>query len=409
MVQNTSVQEGETTTGDTPDKTPSTSFATRPPTVLQVLPELVTGGVERGTVDIAGAIVEGGGRSIVASAGGQMIHELSRLGAEHVELPVQSKNPFVMRKNVQRLAELATAENVHIIHGRSRAAAWSALYAARKAGKHFVTTFHGTYGHTNRLKRAYNSVMTKGEKVIAISDFIAGHIRQVYGVPAANIRVIPRGVDIALFDSDAVSKERIIGQADKWRLPDGVPVIMLPGRLTRWKGQTVFIEAIKELGRTDVQCLMVGSDQGRYDYRKELEREIESHGMTGTIHVIDHCDDMPAAYMLTDIVVSASLEPEAFGRVAAEAQALGRPVIASDHGGARETVIHGETGWLTPPGDAKALAETINTVLDRSESERQDMAERAKTHIREHFSKERMCEWTLDVYNEVLSADPATP
>jgi len=407
MVQDTSVQEGETNTGGTPDKSSSTSSSGRPPTVLQVLPELVTGGVERGTVDIAGAIVDGGGRAIVVSGGGPMTHELNRLGAEHIELPVQSKNPFVMQKNIQRLADLATAENVDVIHGRSRAPAWSAMYAAKKSGKHFITTFHGTYGHSNGVKRAYNAVMTKGERVIAISDFIAGHIRQVYGVPAANIRVIPRGVDLARFDPEVVSKERIIGQAEKWRLPDGVPVVMLPGRLTRWKGQTVFIEAIKELGRTDIQCLMVGSDQGRYDYRRELEREIESHGMSETIHVIDHCDDMPAAYMLTDIVVSASLEPEAFGRVAAEAQALGRPVIATDHGGARETVIDGETGWLTPPGDSKALADTINTVLGKSDTDRQRLAERAKAHIQENFSKERMCERTLDVYNEVLTADTA--
>ena len=313
----------------------------------------------------------------------------------------------MIQKNIHRLADLAIAENVDIIHGRSRASAWSALYASKKSGKHFITTFHGTYGHANSLKRHYNSVMTKGTRVIAISNFIAGHIRQVYGVPSTKIRVIHRGVDLSRFNPKVISRERIISLAEKWRLPDGVPVIMLPGRLTRWKGQMVLIEAIKELGRKDVQCLIVGSDQGRHTYRRELERFIESHGMTGSVHVIGHCEDMPAAFMLADIVVSASLEPEAFGRVAAEAQALGRQVIAADHGGARETVIHGKTGWLTPPGDVRALAESINAVLARSEADRQKLSERAKLHIQENFSNERMCERTLEVYNDVLSLNPS--
>jgi len=214
--------------------------------------------------------------------------------------------------------------------------------------------------------------------------------------------VIHRGIDLDKFDPANVSAERVIDIAKKWRLPDGMPIIMLPGRLTRWKGQTVFIEAIKKLGRENVQCLMVGSDQGREDYRHELESEIERHGMGGVIHVIDHCDDMPAAYMLTDIVVSASTDPEAFGRVVAEAQALGRPVIATNHGGAKETIIEGQTGWLTPPGDSGALAEAINKVLDMDEEARTVFAERAIKHIRSNYSKDDMCARTLDVYSGVL-------
>ena len=407
MTQNRSEGSRDNITDEAPDKSASMTSNARPPTVLQVLPELVTGGVERGTVDIAGAIVDGGGRAIVASAGGPMAHELARFGAEHVMLPVQSKNPFVIQKNINRLADLAVAENVDIIHARSRASAWSAMYAAKKTGKNFITTFHGTYGHANSVKRAYNSVMTKGVRVIAISNFIAGHIRQVYGVPAANIRVIPRGVDLSRFNSEFVSRERIISLARKWRLPDGVPVIMLPGRLTRWKGQSIFIEAIKELGRKDVQCLIMGSDQGRHSYRRELERFIESHGMTRNVHVIGHCDDMPAAYMLTDVVISASTDPEAFGRVIAEAQALGRPVIATDHGGAKETVIPGETGWLVPPGDADALAQAIEKVLKLDSAQRSTLAGKAIANVRDNFSKANMCTKTLDVYDEVLGIRPA--
>ncbi|MDP7545608.1 MAG: glycosyltransferase, partial [Anaerolineales bacterium] len=192
----------------------------RPPTVMQVLPELVTGGVERGTIDVAHAIVEGGGRSIVVSAGGLMTHELQRLGVEHFELPMASKNPFVMQQNIQCLVVLAMQEQVDIIHARSRAPAWSAYYAARRTKKHFITTFHGTYNHGNWLKRRYNSVMTKGERVIAISDFIAGHIRKIYGVPSSNIQIIPRGIDLDKFDTTKVSQERRIKLANEWRLPD---------------------------------------------------------------------------------------------------------------------------------------------------------------------------------------------
>lgn len=378
-----------------------------PPTILQVLPALVTGGVERGTVDVAKAIVAAGGRSLVASSGGPMVHELNRHGAEHFTLPLESKNPLVIRANIERLTELARKEEVNIIHARSRAPAWSAWYASQRAGVPFVTTFHGTYSHGNTLKRQYNGVMTKGERVIAISDFIAGHIRKVYGVPISRIRVIPRGVDIQRFNQENVSAERVVDQAEKWRLPDGMPVVMLPGRLTRWKGQTVFIEAIEKLGRSDVQCLIVGDDQGRFEYRKELEKEIAQRGLSHVLHVIEHCDDMPAAYLLTDVVVSASTEPEAFGRVMAEAQALGRPVIATDHGGARETVIEGETGWLSPPNDPQALADALNKVLNLTPEQREALARRSIDHIRKNFSNDVMCGQTLDVYDELLAQESA--
>ena len=377
----------------------------RPPTVMQVLPELVTGGVERGTIDVAHAIVEGGGRSIVVSAGGLMTHELQRLGVEHFELPLASKNPFVMQRNIQRLVLLAMQEQVDIIHARSRAPAWSAYYAARRTKKHFITTFHGTYNHGNWLKRRYNSVMTKGERVIAISDFIAGHIRKIYGVPSSNIRVIPRGIDLDKFDATKISQERRIKLANEWRLPDDMSIIMLPGRLTRWKGQTIFIEAIKKLGRSDVKCLMVGSDQGREDYRQKLEKEIERYGMQNIIHIVDHCDDMPAALMLTDVVVSASTDPEAFGRVVVEGQALGRPVIGTNHGGSKETIIKGKTGWLAEPNDPDSLATAIGKILDLSETQRVKISESAITHIHENYSKEIMCARTLDVYNELIAGD----
>jgi glycosyltransferase involved in cell wall biosynthesis len=373
-------------------------------TVLQVLPALGSGGgVERGTIEIAEAIVEAGGRALVASAGGAQVHELARVGAEHVTLPLDSKNPFVMQANIGRLARLIRAQGVDIVHARSRAPAWSAWFAARQTGAHFVTTFHGTYSAGNWLKRRYNTVMTKGERVIAISGFIAGHVRQLYGVPVGRIRIIHRGVDLERFDPKRVTAERIAALAQEWRLTDGLPVVMLPGRLTRWKGQTVFLKALAKLGRRDVRALLVGSDQGRTGYRAELESLIAEHNLNTVARIVDHCNDMAAAYMLTDVVVSASTDPEAFGRVVTEAQAMGRPVIATDHGGARETVIENETGWLVPPGDVEALSAAIARVLALTQDARVALAEKAIANVRQNFSKEAMCAKTLEVYNEVLN------
>ena len=237
-----------------------------PATILQVLPALgSSGGVERGTVEVAEAIVEAGGRAIVASVGGRRVHELTRVGAKHVTIPLDSKNPVVMYNNIARLSALVLQEDVNIIHARSRAPAWSAYFAAQRTDRAFVTTFHGVYNSNSFLINYYNSIMTRGARVIAISTFIAGHVRRVYGVPLERIRIVPRGVDTFRFDQAQVSAERVISLAQEWRLDDGMPVVMLPGRLTRWKGHKVFIDAIAHLGRRDFRCLIVGSDQGRVD------------------------------------------------------------------------------------------------------------------------------------------------
>ena len=377
-------------------------------TVLQVLPSLAGGGgVERGTLEISRALVAAGWGSVIVTGREADRAAAADAGARHAALPVARRNPLQAPGAVRRLARLIGEEGIDLVHARSRWPAWLAHRAARRAGRPFVTTFHGTYGHGKVFKRRYNSVMTRGERVIAISEFVAGHMREVYDVPAGKIRVIHRGVDVARFDPARVSQERVIALSERWRLPDGVPVVMLPGRLTRWKGQRVFIDAVKLLTDHDIRCLIVGSDQGRDAYRKELIKEIEGAGLGGKIHVIDHCDDMPAAYMLTDVVISASIEPEAFGRVVTEAQALGRPVIATDHGGARETIVDGRTGWLTPPGDAEALAATIARVLDQDPSARGNYAARAVAHIRDNFTKDAMCAKTIAVYDELLNGAPA--
>jgi glycosyltransferase involved in cell wall biosynthesis len=375
----------------------------RAPAVLQLLPRLVSGGVERGTVDVAAALAAAGWRSFVASAGGPMAAEIARAGATHIELPLASKNPIVMRRNVGRLVALIERLGIDIVHARSRAPAWSGWAAARRSRARFITTFHNVYGGETRLKLWYNSVMAKGERVIAISEFVGEHARRVYAVPPDKLHVIPRGVDLARFDPARVAPDRLVDLAAAWRLDDGRKVILLPGRITRWKGQLDLVDAVARLGRSDVDVVLVGSADGREGFRREVERRIGEAGLAGTVRILDACADMPAAYMLADLVVSASNEPEGFGRVAVEAQAMGRPVIATDHGGSRETVLPGETGWLVPPAHAGRLAAAIAEALSLGAAERVALGERAMAHVRRSFTKEAMCERTLAVYQEVLA------
>ena len=378
--------------------------ASRPAVIMQVLPALVTGGVERGTLDVAGAIVQAGGTALVASSGGPMVRELERLGAHHVTLPLARKSPWTILRNRRRLAELIEEHHVDIVHARSRAPAWSALGAARQTGRAFVTTFHGTYNYRSPLKHWYNAIMTKGDRVIAISEFIARHIRANYVIDPDRLRVIARGIDFVPFNPHHINAHRLAALTSAWRLPDGAPVVMLPGRLARWKGHSVLIRALHRLANRDVVCVLVGGDQGRDQYRRELETLATSLGVAARLRIVGDCKDMPAAYMLADVVVSASTDPEAFGRVAVEASAMGRPVVATDHGGALETVVPGETGWLVPPGDPVALAGVIDRVLQLSADERVALGERARDFVVERFSKARMCAATLQVYGELLAA-----
>ena len=376
-------------------------------TSLQVLPNLISGGVERGAVDVAQALVQAGWRAIVASAGGPMVRELERAGAEHIVLPLNIKNPLAIRQNAQTLATLIRDQRIDVVHARSRAPAWSAREAAKLAGVPFMTTFHGIYGlGPFGLKKIYNGVMARGEIVIAVSEFVRDHVMREYHVPAERIRVIHRGVDLNLFDANRVSPTRLIQMTTKWRIQESSQVVMLPGRLTALKGHDLLIDAIAELkrrggGQTGVRCVMVGQDHGRTNHRTYITNYAAARGVD--VHIVDDCNDMAAAYMATDVVVSASTRPEAFGRVVAEAQAMGRPVVAPSHGPSSEIIVPGVTGWLFTPSDPVSLADALERALNLGQEERIRMADAAITRARTLFSKADMCARTLNVYEELLA------
>lgn len=369
--------------------------------MLQVLPALGAGGVERGTIEIADALVREGFRAFVASAGGPLVARLEALGARHVTLPLATKSPVGIWRNAAALAGLVRTEGIAILHARSRAPAWSAWLAARRSGARFVTTYHGTYNEGLPGKRFYNSVMARGERVIAISHFIAEHLRARHGTDPARIRIIPRGVDEALFDPAAVAPERIARLRDAWGLPEGRPVVMLPGRVTRWKGQGVLVEAMARLPG-DALAVLVGDAQGRAGFLDELRGRIAALGLADRVRLVGHAEDMPAALLLADVVVHASTDAEAFGRTVIEAQAMERCVIASDLGGPRETVQEAVTGWRVPPGDAAALAAAIGRVLALRAEDRAASGARARAAVLAGYTKARMQAATLAVYRELL-------
>ena len=375
---------------------------TRPPAVLQVLPALVSGGVERGTVEIARALVAAGFRALVASAGGPMVAELEAAGARHLCLPLARKSPVALLRNAAALARLARTEDVRIVHARSRFPAWSALPAARRAGAAFVTTFHGVYGEDLPGKRLYNSVMVRGDRVIAISEHIASVIRQRYDVGPDRLRVIPRGVDTEAFDPAAVSPNRVAALRAAWGVPPGRPVVLLPARLTRWKGAEVLLRALARLGPAAPHAVLLGEG----GFRGELERTVAALGLEGRVTLPGLSRDVPAALLAADLVVHASTKAEPFGRTVIEAQAMRRPVIASDLGAPRETVEEGVTGWRVPPGDPAALAARVAQALALPAASRDAMGERGRAAVLARYTTAAMGAATLAVYRELLGRGP---
>ncbi len=373
------------------------------PTILQVLPRLESGGVERNCIELTQAISAAGMRPLVASAGGALLAHIRHAGGEHMTLPLDRKSPWVIWQNAWRMYRLIQSRKVSLIHAHSRAPAWSAYFAAKWAGIPFMTTFHGRYGTEGRYKKRYNSVMLKGARVIAVSQFIKEHIISEYGGDPLSIRTIHGGVDVALFDEKRLIPERIAQLTRSWKIEDQfAPVIFCPGRISRIKGQHVLIEALATLGPLPFICIIAGSDHGHEEYHGELLDLIRTRGLEGKVRIASPTQFMAEAYTLSNIVVVPSIQPESFGLVAVEAQAMGRLVIATDHGGARETILPNETGYLVPPGHVAMLAEAIRFALGRDERVVNAMGEFARAHVRKHFSSARMKADTVAVYRELL-------
>ncbi|MGE5501390.1 MAG: glycosyltransferase family 4 protein [Ignavibacteriales bacterium] len=377
--------------------------------LLQVTPELETGGAEQTTVDVARAVVRAGGQALVASRGGRMAPALADAGGVLVEMPAQSKNPLTIVANAVRLARLIRDEGVSLIHARSRAPAFSALWAAKLTGIPFVATYHGVYNATSGLKRWYNAVMTRGDIVIANSEYTRRHVIEAHDVDPDRVIAIPRGVDLARFDPEFVGEERLEALRSAWGLDpaDKRLKVLLAGRLTRWKGQLLLIEAaakLKASGESGFLILLAGDDQGRSAYRAELEQAIVAGNLRDNVKLVGHCEDMPAAYLLADVAAAPSLDPEAFGRTAVEPQVMGRPVLAAAHGATTETVVNGETGWLIAPGNPDAWAEALRTAIKTTAKKRAAMGATARERACRLYSVEAMCEATLAVYARVLEA-----
>lgn len=376
-------------------------------TILQVIPDLSAGGAERTTVEMAEAITGAGGRALVVSAGGRLEAALAEMGGELIQMNAASKNPLTIRKNTRLIETIVADERVSLIHARSRAPAWSAYVAARRTETPFVTTYHGAYSGRTGLKRRYNSVMARGDLVIANSEWTAAHVMETHQTPRERIVTIPRGVDFAAFDPEHVSDERVQTIKLDWQIKAGDErlIFVLPGRLTSWKGQSLAIDALGALDaaeRAQIHLVLAGDDQGRKGYVTELEDKIIHHKLGGTVSIVGHTEDMPAAYMAADVVVAPSTRPEAFGRVAAEASAMARPVIVADHGGQRETVIEGETGTRAEPGSVPALTACIRTLANLRPEARDAMGRAGQAYVRERFSKKQLQTATLNVYARLL-------
>lgn len=376
------------------------------PRVLQVLPGLGEGGVERGAVDVAAFLADQGWTPLVASAGGEAEHSLAEFGVQVFRLPLNAKNPFVVHQNVRRLQRLIQEHDVDLVHARSRAPAWSSYFAARRCKVPFVTTFHGLYSGSERLlKRRYNAIMARGDRVIAISDFVAEHVRTIFGVGSDRLRVIRRGVDLDAFDPAGLDEAKRRELHDRWQIPAGHQVVMLPGRISRRKGHLFLVRALAGLARDDVYCLMVGGFDPRSSYVSELQGLISATGQWERIRLVGPTRNMPAALSLADVVVVPSIDPpEAFGRVAVEAQAMGRAVIVSDNGGLGETMMPAATGWLVPPADPDALAAALDLALAMPADARERLARRARRFVIRHYSLEQMTKRTLAVYRELIEA-----
>jgi glycosyltransferase involved in cell wall biosynthesis len=378
--------------------------------VLQVIPKLGYGGAETGCYDIAHYLPENGCKSFIVTSGGDLTKFINKEKVKLIKLPVHSKNPLLILLNTLALIFIIIFNNITIVHARSRAPAWSCLFATKITRRKFVTTFHGTYNFNNKLKRFYNSVMVKSNLVIAGSNFIFSHIKNNYSdyLDIKNkLLVIFRGINVDYFDHTTKTEVEEKKLLKDWGIEENKKIILLPGRLTSWKGQELFLEAINmvniQLGYEAFYAVILGSDQGRDLYKKKLIRLSEQYRMNKQVKFIDHCKDMALAYKVSDIVVSSSIEPEAFGRVAVEAQSMQKVIIASDIGGSNETVINEKTGYLFESGNAKSLSDKILKVLNLDETMIKTIGIEGRKNIVSKFNVEKMCFSTYSEYKKLIN------
>ena len=378
--------------------------------VLQVIPKLGYGGAETGCYDIAHYLPENGCKSFIVTSGGDLTKFINKEKVKLIKLPVHSKNPLLILLNTLALIFIIIFNNITIVHARSRAPAWSCLFATKITRRKFVTTFHGTYNFNNKLKRFYNSVMVKSNLIIAGSNFIFSHIKNNYSdyLDIKNkLLVIFRGINVDYFDPTTKTEVEEKKLLNNWGIEENKKIILLPGRLTSWKGQELFLEAINmvniQLGYEAFYAVILGSDQGRDLFKKKLIRLSEQYRMTKQVKFIDHCKDMSLAYKVSDIIVSSSIEPEAFGRVAVEAQSMQKVIIASDIGGSNETVINEKSGYLFESGNAKSLSDKILKVLNLDETTIKTIGIEGRKNIVSKFNVEKMCFSTYSEYKKLIN------
>ena len=374
------------------------------PVIVQIIPALNNGGVERGTIETAQAISDVGWNPIVISSGGMLESQLKRAGAKHFTLPVNKKNPVSWQFTKIKLQKILKGENVDIVHVRSRVPAWVGLPVAKVLAIPTVSTIHGKFEAYNLLKRAYNKQMLKADEIIAISKFTKSVIERQFPklLPNISLNVIHRGVDTSVFNPINVTQQRIINEAERIGLPDDLPVVMLPARPSSWKGHLILLRALARLEHLKVAIVLLGAGDFNTGYAEMLEKTSVELGLGANVRITTSSRDMPAALMLADVVVMPSIHPEPFGRIAIEAQAMGRPVIAFDHGGARETIFEGKTGWLAKPNDIDSLSENLKTALSISKSKRNELSDLAQSSVKRRFSVRKMTNSTLEIYRKLL-------
>ena len=378
--------------------------------VLQVIPRLGYGGAETGCYDIAHYLPENNCKSFIVTSGGELIKFLDKKKVKLIRLPVHSKNPLLILLNSLFLVGIILFFNISIVHARSRAPAWSCFFATMLTRRKFVTTFHGTYNFHSKIKKFYNSVMVRSDLIIAGSNFIFSHIKENYSKlldTKKKFLVIFRGINVDYFDSSSKLESEEKNLLKKWKIDKEKKIILVPGRLTAWKGQEMFIESInlvnKELGYEAFHVVILGSDQGRNLYKKKLVRLTEQYRLTKQIKFIDHCKDMALAYQVSDIIISPSIEPEAFGRVAVEAQSMEKLIIASNIGGSNETIVNEKTGFLFESGDVNSLSEKIIRAITMDETSLRLIGKEGRKNVIKKFNVEKMCFSTYSEYKRLLN------